>query len=229
MGHLFQVVRPGSRIMKNSEGRLISLSFHSPTWPFIHIFFILIPTESDHCLAFSLSNTLVTLLIWLWLMKIPTQKLLILLLSLTLIKACTKLLALSYFDKHITKLSVWLCLWWCWICILLVYFPHQGSRIWSRSTRSNWSIRFLIIKCINGEKATYNTGVFSAKRERTFQVGHQDTKHLKIRNMTKIFQVLLEEIHSQYGREESKPLRWPFWPFSSWFVFLFSFGSAEKS
>ena len=32
------------------------------------------------------------------------------------------------------------------------------------------NIRFLLIKCINGEKATYNTGVFSAKRERTFQV-----------------------------------------------------------
>ena len=27
MGHLFQVVSPGSRIMKNSEGRLISHSF----------------------------------------------------------------------------------------------------------------------------------------------------------------------------------------------------------
>ena len=37
-------------------------------------------------------------------------------------------------------------------------------------------IRFLLIKCINGEKATYNTGVFSTKRERTFQVNfdHDD-------------------------------------------------------
>ena len=36
--------------------------------------------------------------------------------------------------------------------------------------------RFLLIKCINGEKATYNTGVFSTKRERTFQVNfdHDD-------------------------------------------------------
>ena len=30
--------------------------------------------------------------------------------------------------------------------------------------------RFLLCKCINGEKATYNTQVFATKRERTYQV-----------------------------------------------------------
>ena len=75
----------------------------------------------------------------------------------------------SSFDDGLLFLSLYS--WW--------------SRSLSFSRRSNWwSIRFLIIKCINGEKATYNTGVFSAKRERTFQVGHQDIRYLKIRNMT---------------------------------------------
>ena len=30
-----------------------------------------------------------------------------------------------------------------------------------------------MVKCINGEKATYNTQVFSTKRERTYQVQRQ--------------------------------------------------------
>jgi len=42
--------------------------------------------------------------------------------------------------------------------------------------------KFLLVKCINGEKATYNTSVFSTKRERTFQI-------------------LLEDAHNEYGRE----------------------------
>ena len=45
--------------------------------------------------------------------------------------------------------------------------------------------RFLLVKCINGEKATYNTEVFATKRERTFQI-------------------LLEDAYAQYGKEESK-------------------------
>ena len=46
--------------------------------------------------------------------------------------------------------------------------------------------KFLLVKCINGEKAAYNTEVFAAKRERTFQV-------------------LLTDAYSQYGKDESKP------------------------
>jgi len=46
--------------------------------------------------------------------------------------------------------------------------------------------KFLLVKCINGEKATYNTDVFATKRERTFQI-------------------LLADAFSQYGKEESKP------------------------
>ena len=46
--------------------------------------------------------------------------------------------------------------------------------------------KFLLVKCINGEKATYNTAVFATKRERTFQI-------------------LLADAFSQYGKEESKP------------------------
>ena len=42
--------------------------------------------------------------------------------------------------------------------------------------------KFLLVKCINGEKATYNTSVFSTKRERTWQI-------------------LLEDSYSQYSRE----------------------------
>ena len=39
------------------------------------------------------------------------------------------------------------------------------------------------MKCINGEKATYNTRVFSSKRERTYQI-------------------LLEDAGAAYGREQ---------------------------
>ncbi|XP_023328571.1 GTPase-activating Rap/Ran-GAP domain-like protein 3 [Eurytemora carolleeae] len=49
--------------------------------------------------------------------------------------------------------------------------------------------RFLLVKCINGEKATYNTDVFATKRERTYQL-------------------LLKDSLEQYGGgEESKPAR----------------------
>ena len=41
------------------------------------------------------------------------------------------------------------------------------------------------MKCINGEKAAYNTAVFATKREQTFEI-------------------LLEEANLQYGKEESK-------------------------
>lgn len=34
--------------------------------------------------------------------------------------------------------------------------------------------KFMLVKCINGEKATYNTSVFSTKRERTFQILLED-------------------------------------------------------
>ena len=45
----------------------------------------------------------------------------------------------------------------------------------------------MLVKCINGEKAAYNTAVFSTKRERTFQI-------------------LLEDAFSEYGKEpHSKP------------------------
>ena len=43
--------------------------------------------------------------------------------------------------------------------------------------------KFLLVKCINGEKATYNTRVFSSKRERTYQI-------------------LLEDAGAAYGREQ---------------------------
>ena len=39
--------------------------------------------------------------------------------------------------------------------------------------------RFLLCKCINGEKATYNTNVFATKRERTYQVGYSH-RYIKV-------------------------------------------------
>ena len=50
-------------------------------------------------------------------------------------------------------------------------------------TSGNVGRKFLLVKCINGEKATYNTRVFSSKRERTYQI-------------------LLEDAGAAYGREQ---------------------------
>ena len=58
-------------------------------------------------------------------------------------------------------------------------FPYHHQTLLSNSLIFR---KFLLVKCINGEKATYNTSVFSTKRERTFQI-------------------LLEDAHNEYGRE----------------------------
>ena len=66
--------------------------------------------------------------------------------------------------------------------------PLFGPSLGCQAGFSNYQAfrKFLLVKCINGEKATYNTKVFATKRERTFQI-------------------LLGDAFTQYGKEDSKP------------------------
>ena len=60
---------------------------------------------------------------------------------------------------------------------------NPGARRKTVNTSGIVGRKFLLVKCINGEKATYNTRVFSSKRERTYQI-------------------LLEDAGAAYGREQ---------------------------